>query len=78
MKFNVFAVAIAALVYVIAVTHDRACGSRRTVREARPSSWFTGPYADGSSWSKVIALLQARGYHCRPPSRIRPPRSRTT
>jgi pimeloyl-ACP methyl ester carboxylesterase len=62
MQLYTFAAALAALVCTSAVVH--AAPTKTDGQTAKPAIVLVhGAFADGSSWSKVIALLQAKGYH---------------
>ena len=62
MKLKILVAALSALLGVSAVIHAQTTGPRGEV--AKPAIVLVhGAFADGSSWSKVIALLQAKGYH---------------
>lgn len=62
MKFNLLAASLAALLFTVAALD--AARAETHLRNEKPTIVLVhGAFADGSSWSKVIALLQARGYH---------------
>jgi pimeloyl-ACP methyl ester carboxylesterase len=61
MKLNMFVTAVAAIFSIVAVTYTSP--AEAAGRDGKPVVVLVhGAYADGSSWSKVIALLQAKGY----------------
>lgn len=61
MKFNLFAAGLAALFCAVAAVH--MANAQAPGRAAKPSIVLVhGAYADGSSWGKVIPVLQAKGY----------------
>ena len=60
MKINVLLTAVAALLCAAAVTYSAHAEGGRA--EKPVIVLVHGAFADGSSWGKVIALLQARGY----------------
>jgi pimeloyl-ACP methyl ester carboxylesterase len=62
MKLNILVAALSALLGASAVIQAQTKGPSGEV--AKPAIVLVhGAFADGSSWSKVIALLQAKGYH---------------
>jgi pimeloyl-ACP methyl ester carboxylesterase len=62
MILNTLAAALAALFCTGAVLH--AAPAETAGQVGKPAIVLVhGAYADGSSWSKVIPLLQAKGYH---------------
>ena len=62
MKFNIPMVAFAA--FVSAGTALHAAPTKSADQSGKPAIVLVhGAYADGTSWSKVIPLLQAKGYH---------------
>ena len=62
MQLNTLAAALAALFCTGAVLH--AAPAKTDGQAGKPAIVLVhGAYADGSSWSKVIPLLQAKGYH---------------
>jgi pimeloyl-ACP methyl ester carboxylesterase len=62
MKLNILVAALSAILGAGAVTHAQVTSPSGEV--AKPAIVLVhGAFADGSSWSKVIALLQAKGYH---------------
>ena len=46
-----------------AVLHMRALGQANSLQGVRNIVIVHGAWSDGSSWSKVIPLLQAKGLH---------------
>lgn len=61
MKFNILVTALASVLCMVAV--GQAQSASRTDGGTKPSIVLVhGAYADGTSWGKVIALLQAGGY----------------
>src|ERR1700746_1268742 len=55
-------IAIAGLL-LTAVLHSGAVAQANSPQEVRNIVIVHGAWADGSSWSKVIPLLQAKGFH---------------
>lgn len=62
MKRTHFLIRSTVTIFVLAAMHGAAAGPREPV-PARNVVLVHGLYADGSSWGKVIPLLQARGLH---------------
>jgi pimeloyl-ACP methyl ester carboxylesterase len=62
MKLNILAAALAALFCTSTAIHAALAETADQI--GKPSIVLVhGAFADGSSWSKVIPLLQAKGYH---------------
>jgi pimeloyl-ACP methyl ester carboxylesterase len=62
MTLNIFSVAVAALFCVAAV--GQTASAQTPTPDNKPAIVLVhGAYADGTSWSKVISLLQVKGYH---------------
>src|SRR5450432_1289284 len=62
MKLNIFGAALSAILGSVGVTQAQT--TVPTGPAAKPAIVLVhGAFADGTSWSKVIALLQAKGYH---------------
>ena len=62
MKLNILAAMLTAMVYLTAVIH--AVTAEPAAQTGKPTIVLVhGAYADGTSWSKVITLLQSKGYH---------------
>jgi pimeloyl-ACP methyl ester carboxylesterase len=62
MKLNLLTAAVAVLFCTVAVTHA-AAPAQIAGQDGKPAIVLVhGAFADGSSWGKVIPLLQARGY----------------
>lgn len=62
VKINLLGAALSAILGAGAVVQAQV--NRPIVESAKPAIVLVhGAYADGTSWSKVIALLQAKGYH---------------
>ena len=61
MTLNIFTAAVAALFCVAAVS--QTASAQTPTPDDKPAIVLVhGAYADGTSWSKVISLLQAKGY----------------
>jgi pimeloyl-ACP methyl ester carboxylesterase len=61
MTLNIFTVAVAALCCAAVVS--QSASAQPAAPDNKPAIVLVhGAYADGTSWSKVISLLQARGY----------------
>src|SRR4051812_37505151 len=61
MILNTFTAALGALLCMAAL---QAAPAEVVVQSEKPAIVLVhGAFADGSSWSKVIPLLQAKGYH---------------
>jgi pimeloyl-ACP methyl ester carboxylesterase len=62
MTPNLFTAAVAALCYAAVVS--QTASAQTATPDNKPNIVLGhGAYADGTSWSKVISLLQARGYN---------------
>jgi pimeloyl-ACP methyl ester carboxylesterase len=62
MKFNILVAALASIFCIGAIIHAQSIVT--SSQTAKPTVVLVhGAFADGTSWSKVIALLQAKGYH---------------
>lgn len=62
MKLNILGAALSAILGSVGITHAQTAVP--TGPGVKPAIVLVhGAFADGTSWSKVIALLQAKGYH---------------
>ena len=59
---SISAVAVAAVTLLIAATSTDATQQKNQNRGVNNIVLVHGAWADGSSWSKVIPLLEARGF----------------
>src|SRR5262249_903657 len=60
--YRIALIAIAAIL-MAAICHERAIAQTKSPQGVRNIVMVHGAWADASSWSKVISLLQAKGLH---------------